>query len=70
MSDRINHAEAGIRAIELGLEDAASVTIESALIDAVKNDRMDRAEANECFRAYLRSLGGVAMVDDIELDIQ
>lgn len=55
---RRNHADEAINIIDKGLRDAASVTIESALQDAISCGRMTIKEAEECREAYYNGLNG------------
>ena len=55
---RRSQSELAILAIDNGLEDAASVTIEQGLERAIERGDMSIKEAEECLEAYRRTFHG------------
>lgn len=55
---RRNQAELAILAIDNGLEEAASITIEQSLQRAIERGDMSIKEAEDCLEAYRRTFHG------------
>lgn len=53
---RRNHTDEAIAAIDNGLREAASITIDSALDAAIASGQMTIKEAEECREAYYQNL--------------